>query len=352
MNALEPMNSVLRPASVATSTTATMRAIVRTQYGGPEVLSLGIADRPVAADGEVLVHVHAAGASIGDHHMITGKPYVIRLALGGLLQPKHRVPGQALAGVVEAVGANVTTLRPGDAVYGDAPSGAYAEFVAVPIDRIALKPTHLSFEEAACTPWGVAALQGLRDAGGLKAGQRVLINGASGGVGTWAVQIAKALGAEVTAVCSTRNVERVRALGADTVIDYTQRDFTVGGPRFDVLFDTVGNRSIADCRSVIKPTGTFVSCSGGSSGTAWLLRLMWMLIVSLFTKQKLVSLITKPNQQDLVALRDLVDAGKAKPNVERSYPLSQVADALRHVGEGHAQGQTVIQIAPAMRVAS
>ena len=321
-----------------------MRAVVRPEYGTPDVLRLGEIDRPVPGDGDVLVRVHAAGVSVGDHHVLTGKPYVIRPSIGGLLRPRNPVLGQAMAGVVEAVGAKVTTCRPGDEVYGDAPAGAFAEYVVMPASKVAPKPGNLSFEEAACTPWGVAALQGLRDAGGLQKGQRVLINGASGGVGTWAVQIAKAFGAEVTAVCSTRNVERMRSLGADEVIDYTREDFTLRGPRYDVVFDTVGNRSLSDCRSVLVPTGAFVSCSGGSSGTTWLLRMMRMLLASLFTRQKLVALITAPNREDLLVLKDLVEAGKARPVIERRYELGEAADALTHIGEGHAQGQSVIRI--------
>ena len=197
----------------------------------------------------------------------------------------------------------------------------------------------------AAVPWAVAALQGLRDAGGLKAGQKLLINGASGGVGTWAVQIAKALGAHVTAVCSTRNVDMVRGLGADEVIDYTKDDFVDGGPRFDLIFDTVGNRSLSDCRSVLAPEGAYVSCSGGDSGVAWLFGLAALSLASLFTRQKLKALFMTPNRDDLLFLKGLVEAGQLKPVIERRYPLSKVADALRHVGGGHSQGQTVIQIA-------
>jgi NADPH:quinone reductase-like Zn-dependent oxidoreductase len=222
---------------------------------------------------------------------------------------------------------------------------AVREFVVVPARLIAPKPINLSSDEAAATPWAFPALQGLRDAGGLKPGQKVLINGASGGVGTWAVQIAKALGAHVTAVCSTRNVEMVRALGADEVIDYTKRDFIEDGARFDLMLDTVGNRSISDCRSVLVPSGAFISCSGGNSATRWLLRLAWMRLASLFTSQRLITLAASPNQKDLLFLKELVEAGKAKPVIERRYPLREVGKALRLVGEGHTQGQTVVQIA-------
>lgn len=246
------------------------------------------------------------------------------------------MPGACMAGRVEAVGAKVTTFRTGDDVFGEAAAGAFAEYVVVPARLIAPKPSNLSFEEAAATPWAFPAPQGLCDAGGLKVGQKVLINGASGGVGTWAVQIGKALGGHVTAVCSTRNVEMVRALGADEVIDYSKTDFVEGGARFDLMFDTVGNRSISDCRSVVDPQGAFVSCSGGKSATRWLLRLAWMRLSSLFTRQRLTTLAAVPNQQDLLFLKELVERRNAKPVIERRYPLREVAEALRRIGEGHA----------------
>jgi NADPH:quinone reductase-like Zn-dependent oxidoreductase len=229
-------------------------------------------------------------------------------------------------------------------VFGDA-AGSFAEYLVVPASKIAHKPANLSFEDAAAVPWAAAALQGLRDAGGLKAGQKVLINGASGGVGTWAVQIAKALGAHVTAVCSTRNVEMVRALGADAVIDYTKEDFVDGGARFDLMLDAVGNRSLSDCRSVVVPKGTFVSCAGGGSAMRWLFRMAQARLTSFFTSQKLVTLATSPNLKDLLFIKELVEAGKVKPFVDRRYGLSEVAEALRHVGTGHTRGQTVIRIA-------
>ena len=323
-----------------------MHAVVRRKYGTPDVLAYEEIERPVPGDEDVLVQVHAAGASIGDYIIVTGKPYLIRLTpFGGVPRPRNPVPGACMAGRVEAVGAKVTTFRHGDEVFGEAVTGAFAEYLVVPAKLIAPKPTNLSFEEAAAVPWAVAALQGLRDAGGLKAGQKLLINGASGGVGTWAVQIAKALGAHVTAVCSTRNVDMVRGLGADDVIDYTKDDFVHGGPRFDVLFDTVGNRSLSDCRSVLAPEGAYVSCSGGDSGAAWLFGLAALRLASLFTRQKLKALFTTPNRDDLLFLKGLVEAGQLKPVIERRYPLSEVSDALRHVGGRHSQGQTVIQIA-------
>jgi len=329
----------------ATTPQHRMHAIVHRKYGTPDVLTYEEIARPVPGDEDVLVQVHAAGVSIGDHIIVTGKPYLIRLSpFGGWPRPRNLVPGACMAGQVAAVGAKVTMFRPGDEVYGEAATGAFAEYMVVPAKLVAPKPSNLSFEEAAAAPWAVNALQGLRDSGNLKAGQKVLINGASGGVGTWAVQIAKALGAHVTAVCSTRNVEMVRALGADEVIDYTKHDFVDGGPRFDVLLDTVGNRSVSDCRSVLAPAGAFVSCTGGPSMIRWLSRLAWMLLLSRFTSQTLTTYMASPNQKALLALKEIVEARKLKPVIERRYALAAVADALRHVGERHSQGQTVIQI--------
>ena len=324
---------------------ATMRAVVHSRYGTPDVLAFQEIERPVPREHEVLVRVHAAGASIGDHHVVTGKPYLIRLSpFGGLPRPRNRVPGTALAGRVEEVGARVTIFRPGDEVFGEARCGAFAEYAVIAADRLADKPINLSFEEAAATPWALTALQGLRDAGGLEAGQRVLINGASGGVGTWAVQIAKALGAEVTAVCSTRNIEMVRALGANHVIDYTREDFTSARP-FDLILDVVGNRSLADCRRALAPRGTYVACS--ARGGDWfgpLFRLAALHATSLVSRQRLKSIVVTPSRRDLLTIKQLVEAGSARPIIERRYPLSAVADALRHVGQGHAQGQTIVVV--------
>jgi len=333
------------PYSVRLPTTvSTMHAIVRRRYGPADVVSYEEVARPVPGEHDVLVRVLAAGVSIGDHHIVTGKPYVIRPKVGGLIRPGHLVPGSAMAGRVEAAGARVTRLRAGDDVFGETTTGAFAEYVVVRADRLAPKPRNQSFEEAAATPWAVTPLQALRDAGGVKAGGRVLINGASGGVGSWGVQIAKAFGAHVTAVCSTRNVARMRALGADDVIDYTTTDFVTGGPRYDVMLDTVGNRSLLDCRRVLVPTGTFVSTSGGNSGARWLWRLAAMILISSFSTRKLKPFIVSLNQKDLLVLTELVEAGKVKPAIDRRYALRDTADALRHVGEGHAQGQTVIQM--------
>lgn len=324
----------------------TMQAIVHPRYGTPDVLTFETIARPVPGAGEVLVRVHAAGVTIGDHHVVTGKPYLIRLSpFGGLPRPKNRVPGALLAGRVEAVGPDVTAFRPGDEVFGQAAAGAFAEYLVMPAKLLAPKPSNVSFEEAAVIPWGATALQGLRDGGGLRAGQKVLINGAAGGVGTWAVQIAKAFGAEVTAVCSTRNVERVRALGADHVLDYTAEDFASGGARFDVMLDLVGNRPLSTCRRVLVPGGTYVPCAGGEGN--WVgpfARIASGLLSFLFSGRRFKMFVMTPRQDDLLFLKALVEDGKARPVIEGRYPLSEAAEALRQVGEGHAQGQTVICI--------
>jgi NADPH:quinone reductase-like Zn-dependent oxidoreductase len=322
-----------------------MYAIARRAYGTPDVLRYEETERPVPGESDVLVRVHAAAASIGDHIIVLGKPYLIRLTpFGGLPRPRNRIPGQCLAGVVEAVGAKVKGFRRGDEVFGQAPSGAFAEYVSVAEQLLAPKPKNLPFDESGALPWAVAALQGLRDVGELKAGQRVLINGASGGVGTAAVQIVKALGAYVTGVCSTRNVEMVRALGADEVIDYTKQDFVTAGARYDLVLDTVGNRSLAEYGRVLTERGTFVSASGGDSGLRWAWRLMKMGLLSLTSSRSYKGLFTKPNGRDLLVLKELADSGSLRPVIEKRFPLSATADALRHVGLGRSQGQTVIQV--------
>jgi NADPH:quinone reductase-like Zn-dependent oxidoreductase len=325
-------NRRLHPAKAVS---LTMQAIVHRQYGAPEVpavLAFETIARPVPGEDDVLVRVHAAGASVGDHHVITGKPYLIRLSpFGGPPRPRNRMPGAAMAGRGEAVGAKVGAFRPGDEVFGQAANGAFAEYLVMPAKLLAPKPSNLSFEEAAAMPLAATALQGLRDAGGLKAGQKagqkVLINGASGGVGTWAAQIAKALGADVTAVCSTRNVEMVRALGADAVVDYTVQNFVTSGTRFDVILALVGNRSLSDCRSVLTPKGAYVLCSGG--GGDWVgpfIPIVGSLLSSLFTTRRFRMFVMTPNRDDLLFLKGLVEAGKARPVIERRYALSEVGE--------------------------
>lgn len=344
MNAAHEIHAPRSAAAVASATK--MQAIVHRQYGSPDVLVVDEIDRPSPGPEDVLVRVHAAGANIGDHHIVTGRPYMLRLSpYGGLPRPKNLVPGATLAGRVEAIGDKVTTLRVGDEVFGQADNGAFAEYIVMPAKLLAPKPKNLSFEEAAAVPWGATALVGLRKAG-LVAGQRALILGASGGVGTWAVQIAKALGAHVTAVCSARNIDLVRSLGADAVIDYTSEDFSRGEARYDVILDMVGKQPLSDCQRALVPGGVYVAgAADGGDILGPLPRLIALLFRSLFTKKKLVNFVMLPDRDNLLALKELVESGKAKPVIERTYPLREVGAALQHIGEGHARGQTVIKIA-------
>ncbi len=323
-----------------------MNAIVQPVYGSAEVLRFEEREQPAVAEGQVRVRVRAAGVCKGDVHLLTGKPYLLRLGFG-LRRPKRHIAGQAMAGTVEAVGPGVTALKPGDEVYGQVPGGAFAEYVCAPADLFAPKPANLTFEQAAAVPVsGMTALQALRDVGQLQPGQKVLINGASGGVGTFAVQIAKALGAQVTAVCSTRHVDKVRSLGADRVIDYTREDFAKGGERYDVMLDLVGNLSLDDVRAVLQPKGVFVS-SAGSPGGDWIGPITWMLkvvVAGMFGSQKMTPMMSKPRQEDLLFLRSLIEAGKVTPVIERRYALRETPSALAHVAEGHSQGTTVISV--------
>ncbi|MEV0032955.1 NAD(P)-dependent alcohol dehydrogenase [Nocardia sp. NPDC050793] len=322
-----------------------MTAVVAPRYGSSDVLRVEEAPRPAPAAHQVLVRVRAAAVASGDVHLLTGKPYLIRLMGFGVRRPKHPVIGHDLAGEVVAVGSAVTSLRIGDRVYGATDFGAFAEYVCVDAATLAPMPAGLSFEQAAAVPdSGMTALQGLRDVGGVRAGQSVLINGASGGVGSFAVQIAKALGARVTAVCSTRHVEYLRGLGADRVIDYTAADFVESGERYDVLLDLVGNRSLSDCRRVLTPEGVFVS-SAGSPGGDWIGPVLWIgrvVVADLFTRQTMRPLLMKPRRADLEFLTELVETGKVRPVIEREYPLRDAATAIAHVAEGHAQGKTVL----------
>jgi NADPH:quinone reductase-like Zn-dependent oxidoreductase len=320
-----------------------MKAIVQDTYGSPaEVLELQDISKPVVKDGEVLVRVHAASIHIGDLITMRGVPYVMRVVTG-LRKPKNRVPGTDIAGTVEAVGQNVTRFRPGDVVFGWC-AGAFAEYACAGEDHFAPKPSNLTFEQAAAV--GVSAttaLQLLREQGKVKQGQKVLINGASGGVGTFAVQIAKLYGAEVTGVCSTGNVGMVRSIGADQVVDYTQEDFTRGGRRYDFILDNVGNHSLSDTRRALTPSGTLLSNGGGyadgSLGTT-----IKEFAASLFIRQQLRPSIKFQNLKDLVVLKEFVEAGKLTPVIDGTYPLSETAQAMVHLGEGHARGTVVIII--------
>ena len=321
-----------------------MKAIVHDRYGSPEVLELAETEKPELADDCVLVQVRAASVNRLDWYSLTGTPYVARV-LGGLRKPKERVLGADFAGTVEAVGKDVTHVGPGDEVFGGR-HGAFAEYVAVR-DGVALKPANLTFEEAAAVPVAaLTALQGFRDRAHLQPGQTVLVNGASGGVGTFAVQIAKALGAEVTAVCSTRNVDQARSLGADHVVDYTREDFTRSGRRYDVLFDVAGSRSWRACKRVLEPEGILVMAGApkGNRVIAPLGHIVATRLASVPSSQKCVFLIANLNKADLGVLRELIEAGKVTPVIDRRYELSKIADALAYMGEGHARAKIAITV--------
>jgi NADPH:quinone reductase-like Zn-dependent oxidoreductase len=314
-------------------------------YGSAEVLELTKMEKPTPAEDEVLVKIQAAGVNPLDWHYMRGSPYIMRLGTG-IGAPKDTRLGVDFAGTVEAVGANVTQYKPGDEVFGGR-TGAFAEYLVIPEDRaVALKPPNMTFEQAASVPIAaITALQALRDKAQLKPGQKVLINGASGGVGTFAVQIAKALGAEVTGVCSTRNLEMVRSIGADHVIDYTQADYTENGQQYDAIIDMVGNHSLSANREVLKPEGVFVII-GGAKGN-WLGPLLGpvkAMLYSPFVSQEFALLLARMSKDDLQFLGDLMRSGKMTPVIDRSYPLSEVPAAIRYSEEGHARGKIVISM--------
>ncbi len=322
-----------------------MKAIVYCEYGSPDVLRLEDVEKPAPGDDQICVRVRAAAVNPLDWHYVRGTPYVGRLEMG-LRKPKVIRLGVDFAGTVESVGRSVTQFKPGDEVFGGR-TGAFAEYVCVREGRaVVLKPPNVTFEQAAAVPVAaVTALQGLRDEGTLQPGQKVLINGASGGVGTFAVQIAKSLGADVTGVCSTRNVEMVRSIGADRVIDYTREDFTRSGERYDLILDNVGNHSLLDCRRALAPNGRYVQV-GGPSGR-WvdpLPRALGAYVLSLFVKQDMGAFLAELDKEDLTTLRDLMQAGKVTPVIDRRYRLSEVPAAIRYLEEGHARGKVVITV--------
>jgi NADPH:quinone reductase-like Zn-dependent oxidoreductase len=322
-----------------------MKAIITTTYGSPDVLMFQDVEPPTIGDDGVLVRVHAASVNPLDWHFTTGTPYMLRLS-AGLRRPKRRIRGVDAAGRVESVGANVTAFRPGDAVFGSI-AGSFAEYVSVTENDVVHVPSAMTLEEAAAVPIAaVTALQGLRDHAQLRAGQSILINGAAGGVGTFAVQIAKALGAEVTGVCSSRNVDMVRSLGADHVIDYTEHDFAADDRRYDVVLDNVGNRTLSDCRRVLTPKGTFVVVGGSKKGKLLgpIKRLVAAKVRFAFASQRSVSFIAKETRDDLQALVELIESGQVRSVIDRRYPLSNVADAVRYLAEGHASGKVVISV--------
>jgi NADPH:quinone reductase-like Zn-dependent oxidoreductase len=322
-----------------------MKAIVHRKYGAPGVLEPRDVDKPALTDDGVLVRVRASSVNPAEWYAVTGTPYVARPAMGPL-RPKQAVPGADFAGTVEAVGSAVTELRPGDAVFGGTSSGAFAEYVCVR-KAVVSKPANLTFEQAAAVPTAaVTALQGLRDRGRIRPGQRVLVNGASGGVGTFAVQLAKAFGAEVTGVCSTRNVDLVRSIGADVVVDYTREDFTRSGQRYDLLPDVAGTRSWPEYRRVLTRKATLILV-GGPKANRWigpLGHVARVRLASLGASQKVVFFVATFSREDFVVLQGLIEAGKVTPVIDRRYALSELPEALRYLGEGHARGKVVISV--------
>jgi NADPH:quinone reductase-like Zn-dependent oxidoreductase len=337
-----------------------MKAIVQHKYGSPaEVLELGDVDEPVVKDDEVLVRVHAASVHPDVWHVVRGLPYVLRLMGAGLLRPKKRIPGTDVAGRVESVGKDVAHFQAGDEVFGETikgyqwtNGGAYAEYVSVPEDQLALKPANITFEEAAAVPTsGLIALQNLPNEGRLHQGQSVLVNGAGGGVGALAVQIAKAYGARVTGVDSARKLEMVRSLGADRLIDYTKEDFTQSGERYDLIFDIPGNRPFSACRRVLSSNGKYVLIGHdrfGQGAGRWLgslPRVLKLVALSPFVSQLPTPNFSMPNKKDSMALlRELLEAGKLTPVIDRTYPLGEVSEAIRYLEEGRARGKVVISV--------
>ncbi len=325
-----------------------MKAIVYTKYGPPDVLQLKDIERPVPLDDEVLVEVHAASVNAYDWHFLTADVFLIRLMSGGLLRPKKKTLGADIAGRVVAVGKNITRFQLGDEVFGTAKggSGGFAEYVCAHEKKLELKPANVSFEEASAVPMAaLTALQGLRDEGQIEPGEKVLIHGASGGVGTFAVQIAKAFGAEVTAVCSSRNVEIARSIGAGHVIDYTRDDFTKNGELYDLILVVNGNLSIHEIKQALKQNGICVLAGGGSGSIPGLLVGMlqeWW--ISKTENKKIGSFLANINQNDLAFMKELLASGKVKPVIDRRYRLSDIVEALRYLGEGHAQGKIVITV--------
>jgi len=322
-----------------------MKAIMHDSYGSPDVLELKEIDKPVIRDDQVLVRVKAASVNPLDWHYMRGLPYLVRLQ-SGLSKPKRKRRGADLAGQVVAVGKDVARLQTGDEVFGEA-GGAFAEYVAASEKVLAHKPANVSFEAAAAAPVaGQTALQGLRDKGQIQPGQKVLINGASGGVGTFAVQIAKSFGADVTGVCSSANVDMVRSIGADGVIDYTQEDFTQSEQRYDVMLDTVGNHSLSECKRVLNPDGVYVSVGSNTMGD-WigpLTHVSRVMTASWIGSQRLVPMLATANREDLAVLGELLESGDVTPVIDRSYPLEETAAAIRYLEEGHAKGKVVITV--------
>jgi len=322
-----------------------MKAVVYHEYGSPDVLAVQEVDKPAIKEGEVLMRVLGAAVNPGDWDLLHGRPYVLR-PITGLRRPRNKVLGLAVAGRIETVGNNMSKVRPGDDVYAEISKGGFAEYARVPQAALAPKPSNLTFEQAAAVPVvGVTALQALRDIGRVQPGQKVLINGASGGVGTFAVQIAKALGAEVTGVCSTKNVDLVRSIGADHVIDYTREDFTRSGQQYDLILDNVGNRSLSEYRRALTPKGMLIPNSNKGGGRwigAFLRRAVKALLLSPFVSQRLRPFAASGKGEDLVVMTELMEAGKVTPVIDRAYPLGETGEALRYYGKGHTRGRIII----------
>lgn len=322
-----------------------MKAMFYNKYGTPDVLELREVKKPVPEDNQVLVKIHAASVNFGNLVLLKGEPYLARLAFG-LLKPKYTIPGGDMAGRVEAVGKDVKQFKPGDDVFGDLSRsgwGSFAEYVSVPENALALKPANISFEEAAAVPMaGVTALQGLRDKGKIQSGQKVLINGASGGVGTFAVQIAKSFGAEVTAVCSTRNIDIIQSIGADHTIDYTKEDFTQKAEIYDLILGVNGHHPISAYKRALNPNGIFVHVGGSETQMFQVMVLgPW---ISMTGNKKMGNMLQRSNQKDLIYMKELLEAGKVRPVIDRCYKLSELPEALRYFDEGHAQGKVVITV--------
>ena len=320
-----------------------MKAIICPKYGSPDILQFKDVEMPIPKENEVLIKVYAASVNAYDWHLLSADIFLVRLTGGGLLKPKNTIPGADIAGQVETVGRNVKQFQPGDEVFGDIGHGGFAEYVCAPESRLALKPANLSFEAAAAVPMAaLTALQGLRDEGRIQPGQKVLVNGASGGVGTFAVQIAKSFGAEVTAVCSPRNLDQAHAIGADLVIDYTREDFTQNGEQYDLIFAANGYHPLSDYKRALTPQGIYVM-AGGSMAQIFQAMLLgsWM---SKTGGKKMGGVSAKIDQKDLGIIKELLEAGKVVPVIDKRYPLSEAAEALRYLGEGHARGKVVITV--------
>jgi NADPH:quinone reductase-like Zn-dependent oxidoreductase len=315
-----------------------MKAVIRDSYGPPDVLELQEIEKPIPKDDEILMKVHAASVNHADSHGLRGTPFMARIILGGLIKPKVKILGYDFAGHVESVGQNVSEFKPDDEVFGTSKdAGGFAEYLCTTEDLILIKPPNVSFEDAASIPAvGVTALQGLQKHGKIQSGQNVLINGASGGIGTIAVQIAKFLGANVTGVCSTTNLDMVRSTGADEVIDYTKGDFTQSEQRYDLIFDVVAKSSFSDCKPILKPNGRYVT-TAFSPGLALKAKMVR-------GDQKMIPFVANPTRSDLIFLKDLLEAGELKPVIDRRYSLKQVPDAIRYLEEGHVKGKLTIAV--------